>query len=105
MTWPTASYVVGFGTLMIVSPGVGVVVTVAVAHGLLVRPLPDAQATFVIEPASRSAWVIVCAEVQLVVAPGASGPEPHGEIVPCLLSVIVNGPARVTLPLLTIVYV
>ena len=79
--------------------------TVAVAHGSLVRPLPDAHATFVIEPESRSACVIVCVEVQPVVAPGASGPEPQGEIVPCLSSVIVNGPARVVLPVFTILYV
>src|SRR5207248_2977399 len=57
------------------------------------------------EPESRSACVIVCVEVQPVVAPGASGPEPQGEIVPCLSSVIVNGPARVVLPVFTILYV
>ena len=47
-----------------------------------VVPPEDAVAVLVIEPASMSACVIVCVEVQLVVAPGASGPVPH-EIVPC----------------------
>src|SRR5205809_6576110 len=61
----------------------------------------DAVALLVIEPASMSAWVIVCVEVQLVVPPGASGPVPH-EIVPCGLSVTVNGPASVVFPLLVI---
>src|SRR5437762_3262960 len=63
----------------------------------------DAVAVLVIEPASMSAWVIVCVEVQLVDAPGASGPLPHGLIVPCLSSVMLNGPASVVFPLLVIV--
>src|SRR5262245_43077185 len=58
----------------------------------------DAVAVLVIEPASMSAWVIVCVEVQVVDAPGASGPLPHGLIVPCLLSVTLNGPASVVFP-------
>jgi hypothetical protein len=41
--------------------------------------------------------------VQLVEAPGGSGPLPHGLIVPSLLSLMENGPASVTLPELAIV--
>jgi hypothetical protein len=41
-----------------------------------------------IEPESISACVIVCVAVQLVEAPGANGPVPHGLIVPSLLSLI-----------------
>src|SRR6266516_7877930 len=59
----------------------------------------DAVALLLIEPASMSAWVIVCVEVQLVVPPGASGPLPHGLIVPCLSSATLNGPDRVVFPL------
>src|SRR5438128_12567245 len=66
-----------------------------------VMPPEDAVAVLVIEPASMSAWMIVCVEVQVVVAPGASEPVPH-EIVPCRLSVTVNGPASVVFPLLVI---
>src|SRR5947208_12094818 len=68
-----------------------------------VRPLPEAVALLVIEPASMSAWVIACVEVQLVEAPGASGPLPHGLIVPCLSSATLNGPASVVFPLFVIV--
>src|SRR5438093_1132668 len=64
-----------------------------------VIPLPEAVALLVIEPASMSAWVIACVEVQLVDAPGASGPLPHGLIVPCLSSATLNGPASVVFPL------
>src|SRR5206468_9389526 len=82
-----------------VRPGVCVAVTVAVAE-LDVTPLPEALAVLTIEPASISAWVMACVEVQLVDAPGASGPLPHGLIVPCLSSVTLNGPERVVFPLL-----
>ena len=68
-----------------------------------VRPLPEAVALLVIEPVSMSAWMIVCVEVQLVEAPGASGPLPHGLIAPCLSSATLKGPARVVFPLLVIV--
>src|SRR5438067_12095313 len=68
-------------------------VTVAVAW-LEVTPFPEAVARFTIEPAVRSACTMVCVAVQLVVAPAASGPLPHGEIEPSLLSEIVNGPGR-----------
>ena len=40
--------------------------------------------------------------VQVVEPPGASGPEPHGEIVPCLSSLTLNGPLRVVWPELVI---
>src|SRR5437867_10226860 len=69
-----------------------------------VMPPEDAVAVLVIEPASMSACVIVCVEVQLIDALGASGPVPH-EIVPTCLSVTVNGPASVVFPLLVIMYV
>ena len=67
--------------------------------------MAEAVATLVIEPASISACVIVCVDVHEVIAPGASGPEPHGVIVPCLSSVIVNGSLSGTLPEFVIVYV
>src|SRR5215813_10901901 len=101
MTWPTAEYVVGFADLVRLMRLVCVPVTVAVAW-FDVRPLPDAVATLVIEPASRSAWVMVCVAVQLVLPPGASGPLPHGLMMPSLLSLIENGPASVTLPVFVI---
>src|SRR5919204_465905 len=105
MTCPTALYVAGLALLVSESR---VTLTVALAGGeVTVLPLKVvvAVAGFVMDAAFRSACVIVCVEVQLVEAPGASGPEPQGEIVPCLLSLIENGPSRVTLPELVIVYV
>ena len=71
--------------------------TVAVAW-FEVTPPPLAVATFVRLPAVTSAWAIVCVEVQVVEPPAASGPEPHGEIVPCLSSVMLNGPLSVVWP-------
>src|SRR5437763_906820 len=68
-----------------------------------VMPPEDAVAVLVIEPASMSACVIVCVEVQLIDALGASGPLPHGLIVPSLLSVTLNGASSVVFPLLVIV--
>src|SRR5439155_1401754 len=68
-----------------------------------VMPPEDAVAVLVIEPASMSACVIVCVEGQLIDALGASGPLPHGLIVPSLLSVTLNGPSSVVFPLLVIV--
>src|SRR5262249_21282531 len=87
-----------------VRAGVCVAVTVAVAK-LDVTPLPEAVAVLVIEPPSMSACVIVCVEVQLVDMPGASGPLPHGLIVPSLLSATLNGPDRVVFPLFVMLYV
>src|SRR2546422_978788 len=104
MVWPAALYVAGLALLARVSALVWVAVTVALA-GAEVAPLPEAVAVLVIEPASRSACVIVWVFVQLVDAPGASGPLPQGLIVPSLSSLTEKGPARVTLPELVIVYV
>src|SRR5438876_7587223 len=98
MTWPTALYVVGLALLTSVMAFFWLAVTVTDAW-FEVRPLPEAVALLVIEPASMSAWVIGCVEVQLVAAPGASGPLPHGLIVPCLSSATLNGPDRVVFPL------
>src|SRR5881628_240304 len=97
MVWPTALYETGLAFLTRLSALVWVAVTVALAGGE-VTPLPEAVAVLVIEPASRSACTMVCVEVQLVDAAGASGPLPHGLIVPCLSSLMLNGPASVTLP-------
>jgi hypothetical protein len=49
--------------------------------------------------------VIVCVEVQLVDAPGGSGPDPQGVIVPCLSSEIENGPESVDDPEFVTTYV
>src|SRR5438034_231352 len=73
-------------------------VTVTLAELDVTAP-KDAVAMLVSEPASMSAWVIVCVDVQLVDAPGASGPLPHGLIVPCLSSATLKGPASVVFPL------
>ena len=102
ITVPTAAYATGLALLANVSAFVCAAVTVEVA-GFDVTPLPAAVAVFVIEPASMSACVIVCVEAQLVAAPGASGPLPHPVIVPCLSSVIANGPASVSVPAFVIV--
>jgi hypothetical protein len=96
--------VFGLGVLVNMSAGNCVPVTVAVAW-LDFVPLPDvAVAILVMEPASRSACVIVWVAVQLVEAPGANEAVPQA-IVPSLLSLTVNGPARVTVPELVILYV
>jgi hypothetical protein len=67
--------VVGLAVFNSVSAFVWVAVTVAV-DGFEVRPLPEAVAVLTIEPASISAWMIVCGAVQVVEAPGAKGPVP-----------------------------
>src|SRR5438034_256726 len=102
MVCPTALYVVGLALLASARTLFWLAVTVKEAW-FEVRPLPEAVALLVIEPASTSAWVIVCIEVQLVDAPRASGPVPQGLIVPCLSSVTPNGPASVIFPLFVIV--
>src|SRR5206468_9106174 len=76
MVCPTALYVVGLALLASVRTLFWLAVTVNEAW-FEVRPLPEAVALLVIEPASMSAWVIGCVEVQLAAAPGASGPVPH----------------------------
>src|SRR5436309_9737035 len=102
MVWPTALYETGLALLTKVSVLVCVAVTVAVASAE-VAPLPEAVAVLVIEPASRSACVIVWVFVQPVDAPGASGPLPHANVL-SLSSLTENGPDRVTLPELVIVF-
>src|SRR5213080_5416122 len=101
MVWPAALYVAGLALLARVSVLVCVAVTVAVA-GAEVAPLPETVAVLVIEPASRSACVIVWVFVQLVDAPGAKGPVPHANV-PSLSSVTEKGPAKVTLLQIVIV--
>src|SRR5438093_4920627 len=96
MVCPTALYVVGFALLASARTLFWLAVTVKEAW-FEVRPLPEAVDLLVIEPASMSAWVIVCVEVQLVEAPGAIGPLPHRLIVPCLSFATLNGPNRVVL--------
>src|SRR5437867_6762612 len=102
MVCPTALYVVGLALLASVMAFVWLAVTVA-DTSVEVRPLPEAVALLVIEPASMSAWVIVWIEVQLVDPPNASGPAPQGLIVPSLSSPTLNGPASVVFPLFVIV--
>src|SRR5438132_14384046 len=102
MVSPATGGLLKFG-VAVVSKSMDIVrlaVTVMIAVLDVMAP-EDAVAVLVIEPASMSAWVIVCVEVQLVVAPSASEPVPH-KIVPCRLSVTVNGPASVVFPLLVI---
>src|SRR5437870_13923633 len=72
-------------------------VTVTLAELDVTAP-KDAVAMLVSEPASMSDWVIVCVEVQVVEAPGASE---IGRAV-CMASlsfVTVEGPASVVFPL------
>src|SRR5437773_2357828 len=94
---------VRFALLTSVRAGACVAVTVAVAE-LDVRPLPEAVAVLVIEPASMSAWLIVRVEVHVIDAPGTSEPVGH-ETAGCLLSLTLNGPASVTFPVFVILYV
>src|SRR5664280_1212637 len=98
MVAPTALYVVGVAVLTIVSAGLATAVTVSVSVGEVTVPFV-AEATFIREPASSSAWVIVKLAVQVIEAPGARLVV-VGQLVVALLSLTVNGPARVTLPLL-----
>src|SRR5438094_9773182 len=102
MVCPTALYVAGVALLASAISLFWLAVTVNEAW-FEVRPLPEAVALLVIEPASMSAWVIVWVEVQLVDPPNASGPAPQGLIVPSLSSPTLNGPASVVFPLFVIV--
>src|SRR2546422_478237 len=104
MVWPAALYVAGLALLARVSALVWVAVTVALA-GAEVAPLPEAVAVLVIEPASRSACVIVLFFMILLPARSALCPLTPRFRVPSLSSVTEKGPARVTLPELVIVYV
>ena len=63
-------------------------------------------AVLIMEPLSKSVWVIVCEWVQVVGAPGARGlvaPE-QSTSVGYTLSVIVKGAVRDTVPVFLIVY-
>src|SRR5947209_5262163 len=84
------------------SAGFCCAVTVADVGGEVV-PLPEEIGRASCRERALSAWVVVCVEVKLVNAPGASGPLPQGLIVPCLSSLMLNGPASVTFPVLVIV--
>ena len=57
----------------------------------------EAEALLTIAPASRSACVTVCEAVQVIDAPGASD-SVAGQVTVTLLSLTVNGPSSVTLP-------
>ena len=64
----------------------------------------DALAVLTIRPASRSGWVTTWVAVQVIESPGARllvG----GHVTATLLSVTVNGPVRVTLPVFVTLYV
>src|SRR5438034_84813 len=102
MVCPTALYVVGVALLASARTLFWLAVTVNDAW-FEVRPLPEAVALLVIEPASMSAWVIVWIEVQLSLPPALPSSLPHGLIVPCLSSATLNGPASVVFPMLVIV--
>ena len=100
MTWPTVLYVVGFALLASVRTLFWLAVTVKEAW-FEARPLPEAVALLVIEPASMSAWVIVCVDVQLTDAPNTIVPVPQ-LIVPSLSSLTPKGPASAVFPLFVI---
>jgi hypothetical protein len=72
---PAAVTVLGDAVFSSARPGADVTVTVAVdgaeATGGPVGGVPEAVAVFVIEPASRSAWVVTYVLVQVVEAWGA----------------------------------
>ena len=86
---------------MTLRPGVWVAVAVAVAAGELIVVAPNVAwpfAVFVIEPASRSAWLITWLAEQVIVALGAMLVGLAGQVGVALSSVTVNGENRVTLP-------
>src|SRR3954454_12462265 len=101
MTSPTALYVVGVAVFTMLSAGFCSAVTVLVSW-LLVTPFADAVATFVTDPKSRSACVIVDVALQVVNPPGAK--PPAGQVTVALSSNTVTGPASVTLPVLVTLY-
>src|SRR5437667_314518 len=92
-----------FGVAVVIKSMEIVRLAISVMLAMLdVMPPEDAVAVLVIEPASMSAWMMVCMEVQVVDAPGASEPVGH-ETVGCLSSLTLNGPSSVVFPLLVIV--
>src|SRR5438552_591860 len=102
MVCPTALYVVGVALLASVRPVVWGAVTVAVA-GSGVWIGREAVGVWGVGAAAMAAWVVVWVVVRVVDPPNASGPAPHGLIVPSLSSLTLNGPASVVFPMLVIV--
>ncbi len=106
--WPAAVTVAGEAEPESASPGVGVVVTVAVeaAESTLAPPgvVPVATAVFDTEPASRSACVTAYDAVQVRLPPGAT--VPLGQVTAGTVPEPVNRvsatltPLRLTLPVL-----
>lgn len=103
MTWPTLAKVVAVVDLAIDNAFVCTAVTVAVAVGEVAVP-SLADATFVIEPASTLAWVVVCVAEHVRVAFGASPPAGMAghetEAILSSVTVIVADAGMVTLPVL-----
>ena len=78
-------------------------ITSAVSGGEVTVPFV-AEATFRIRPPSRSACVTEWDALQVIEAPGASDAV-AGHVTVTLLSLTVNGPWRVTLPVFVTTYV
>src|SRR5213076_2690338 len=100
MVCPTALYVVGLALLASTRTLFWLPVTVNEAW-FEVRPLTEAVALLMIDPASMSAWVIVSVDVQLTHAPNTIVPVPQ-LIVPSLSSLTQKGPASAVFPLFVI---
>src|SRR5512143_2131005 len=93
-----------FGGTGVGGTGLLLVVTVTLSWFEVTADSPKKAcptATFVTEPASRSACVIVYAAVQVTVAPGARLAA-AGHVTVALSSVTENGPVSVTFPLFVI---
>ena len=98
MTVPTLVKVVRSAVLTREIAGAGTDVTVT--ESLLDVMVPFvAEAMFVTEPASRSAWVIVYDAVHVMLLPGSRVAVAGQLSSVALSSLTVNGPLRVTLPL------
>src|SRR5512139_451968 len=103
MTLPTALYVAGVAVLTIVSAPFWVALTVSLSGAEVMGVVPKrplAVAVLVTEPESRSPWVMVYEAVQVIEAPGARLAVAGQDSSAALSSATVNGPERVTLPLL-----
>src|SRR3954453_19130264 len=99
MIAPTAPYVGGDALLSIARAALRVPVIVNVSVSEVVVPLV-AEATSVTEPDSRSAWVTMSVAVQVIDSPGARLSVAGQLSSVALSSLTLNGPVRVTLPLL-----
>ena len=64
----------------------------------------EAEATFVTEPLSRSSWLIVYEDVQVIDPPGSSKAVGGQNSFVVLSSETVNGPNRVVLPVFVTTY-